>query len=168
MGDHVVVARQYQHFFVRQQLFCPGRQPVHPTKFVRILFRINRIAIRQVQPANAECASICRNDCLNVACLFVALVAGQATRYILQWKLGKNSHAVVGLLAMRFDIVAKRLNILAREGVVYAFQLLQTDNVRVCLLQPLNQIGLAGFDRIDVECCDLHEPDPFMLGFYLA
>ena len=47
---------------------------------------------------------------------------------------------------MRFDIIAKRLNLSAGESVINAFQFLQADNIGLCFFQPAQHIGQARLD----------------------
>src|SRR4051794_25636784 len=48
------------------------------------------------------------------------------------------------------DVIAERLDLLAREGVVLALDLLQADGVGRDLLEIIEQVGQALAHRIDV------------------
>ena len=72
--------------------------------------------------------------------MVVAVVAGQAGRHLVERQLGEDGDAVEGLLAVHGDVVAERLERLAREGLVHAFDLLQADDVGRALLEPGQQV----------------------------
>jgi hypothetical protein len=65
---------------------------------------------------------------------------------------------------MHGHVVAERLERLAREGVVSAFDLLQADNVGRPLLEPGLQIIHALTDGIDVPGGDSHRFSVFGRG----
>src|SRR6185437_773791 len=65
--------------------------------------------------------------------------------------------AVEGLLAMRDDVVAERLERLARERLIDAFSLLQADDIGRAILQPAHERFEPLPDRIDVPRSDAHE-----------
>ena len=75
MGDNVVVTRQHEHLFILQQILRMGSQPVHPPQLVRVLLRVDRIAVWQINRANAHNIFTGRNERFYVACLLITLVA---------------------------------------------------------------------------------------------
>src|SRR3569623_1577807 len=64
--------------------------------------------------------------------------------------------AVVGLVPVRHDVVAERLDRLARKRLIDAFDLLQADEIGLALLQPCQQMIEALAHRVDVPCRDAH------------
>src|SRR5262249_49608971 len=60
----------------------------------------------------------------------------QARRDLVEWKLRQHRNAVEGLLPVHCNIVAERLQRLARERVVDTLGFLQADHVRLPLRQP--------------------------------
>ena len=67
-----------------------------------------------------------------------------------------NGEKGAGFLAMDGDIVAKRLDRLARKGVVQTFRFLQAHDVGRPLLKPDNEAIHTLLDRVDVPGRDAH------------
>ena len=65
--------------------------------------------------------------------MVVGVVAGQPRRHLVERELRQDGDAVEGLLAVDGDVVAERLERLARKGVVDALGLLQADDVGLAL-----------------------------------
>ena len=61
--------------------------------------------------------------------LDVVVVAGEARRRLVERQARQQRDAVEALLAMNRDVVAERLDRLARKGLVDAFDFLQADDV---------------------------------------
>ena len=59
----------------------------------------------------------------------VGVVTGQSRGHVLQWEFREYRDAVEGLLPVHCNIVAQRLERLARKGFVDALGLLQEDDV---------------------------------------
>ncbi|MNL69534.1 hypothetical protein D3C87_1944050 [compost metagenome] len=57
---------------------------------------------------------------------------------------------------MRFDVIAERFDLQAREVFVDRFDFLQTDDVRIRFLQPCQQAVDPRLDAIDVPGGNLH------------
>ena len=78
--------------------------------------------------------------------MHVVVVAGQPGRDLVERQLGQQRDAVEGLLAVHGDIVAERLERLAREGLVDAFDFLQADDVRLRIpaARPAGDPAAAG------------------------
>ena len=57
---------------------------------------------------------------------------------------------------MRLDMIAKRLDLKAREVLVYRLDFLKADDVRIALLQPGAEIFDTGADAVDVPGDNLH------------
>ena len=66
----------------------------------------------------------------------VAVVARKPGGNLLERAFREDGDAVECLLAMHRDVVAERLQWLARKGFVDAFRLLQADHVRLALREP--------------------------------
>src|SRR5262249_18283486 len=86
----------------------------------------------------------------------VGLIAGQSRRHLLERKLGEERDAVEGLLPVHRNIVAERLERLAREGLIHALGLLQDNDVWPPLRKPSGQIVDPLLDGIDVPGRDAH------------
>ena len=61
----------------------------------------------------------------------IAIVAGQTLDHVLGLRFGENGNAIVGLLAMDGDIIAKPLKGFGRKLLVDALDLLQAGDVRL-------------------------------------
>ena len=94
----------------------------------------------------------------------VFVVAGEARLGFVERQPGQQRDAIEGLLAVGDYVVAERLDRLARERLVEAFDFLQADDVRRALLQPSQQQLDPLPDRIDVPGGDAHEYQFQVLG----
>ncbi len=88
--------------------------------------------------------------------MVVGVVAGQSRGHLVERELRQDRDAVEGLLPVHCDIVAERLERLAREGFVHALGLLQADDVGPPLQEPGGQVVHSLLDRIDVPGGDAH------------
>jgi hypothetical protein len=77
-------------------------------------------------PQSRTAPPVARHRRLDPARLFVAVIARQAARDILQRQFRQDRHPVEALLPMGFDVVAAILERLAREGLVDRLDLLQS------------------------------------------
>ena len=68
--------------------------------------------------------------------MIVTVVAGQADIDLVERQFGQQRDAVERLLAVDGEIIAERLERLARKGVVDAFGFLQADDVGLALGKP--------------------------------
>ena len=89
--------------------------------------------------------------------MVVGVVARQPRRDLVERQLGEHGHAVEGLLPVHRDIVAQRLNRLARKGIVDALGLLQADDVGLPLGQPGGEVINSLLYGIDVPSGDAHD-----------
>ncbi|MHC2294768.1 hypothetical protein ACVIJW_010638 [Bradyrhizobium barranii subsp. barranii] len=80
----------------------------------------------------------------------ILVVAGEARLGLVESELREQSDAVEGLLTVGDHVVAERLDLQPREGLVDAFDLLQADDVRLALLQPGQQQVDPLPDRVHV------------------
>jgi hypothetical protein len=80
----------------------------------------------------------------------VLVVAGQARPCLVKGKSGEQGDAVEGLLTVTNHVVAKRLDLQPRKGLVGALGLLQADDLRRTLFQPDEEIFEPLPYRIDV------------------
>src|SRR6478735_10166744 len=80
----------------------------------------------------------------------VLVVAGQPRLGLVEPELREQGDAVEGLLPMGDHVVAERLDLQPREGLVDAFDLLEADDVRLALLQPGQQQVDPLPDRVHV------------------
>ena len=87
----------------------------------------------------------------------VGLVSWQPRGHLLERKFGEYRDAVERLLPVHRNIVAERLERLAREGLIHALGLLQENDVRPPLGEPGGQIIDPLLDGIDVPGGDAHD-----------
>ena len=87
----------------------------------------------------------------------VLVVAGEARFGLVERQFRQQRDAIEGLLAVGDDVIAERLDLQPREGLVDAFDFLQADDVRRAFLQPGQQMLEPLPDRIDVPGGNTHE-----------
>ena len=137
-------------------------QALHPRQLVAELVGTDRIAVGQIDgghpyPPHAG---------LEVAGLLVGKIARQAGGDILDRLQAQDSDTVVALLAKRRDIVTEITHGLGREGRVLALDLLQQHDIGLGPAQPIQHVGQARVDRVDVpggdgrHGCALPRPRP--------
>jgi len=138
-------------------------QALHPGKFV-VIFRPGcRIAVRKIEPANAHWgygARIIRrrhHQGFNIARLLVCIIARQAAHHIIEGMLGEKCHAVIRFLPMNLDVVAAVFKLMEGEFFIHAFDFLQDRDIGRGFIEPFENTGQAGIDRVDVECGKFHE-----------
>ena len=105
-----------------------GGQPVHEGELIVVFLARRRIAVGQIDAREPQHARARGDHRLDVARLYVGLVARQAAGD-LERALGEDGDAVECLLPVGGDIVAERLDLGARERFVLAFELLQAKRV---------------------------------------
>ena len=93
--DNVVVTGQHHRLFRCQQARRILAKPYHPGQLVRIFFAVDRIAVWQVDRGDSDPVSASIDPGLDIACLLVRLVAGQALDNILQGKAREDGDSVV-------------------------------------------------------------------------
>src|SRR5690606_4752904 len=91
----------------------------------------------------------------NDAGLFV-FEAGNVAHDLNGVAAGQQRDAIVGFLTMKDCVVASFLDGLDRKGEVFAFKLLQAKNVRLVFGQPVEHVGQADLQGVDVPTDDLH------------
>ena len=123
---------------------------LHPGQFVIIFRTRRRIAIGQIDRGDPHRTALRRNHDFQIACLFILIIAGQAGLHFLDRIFRKDGDAVIGLLPVGLDIIAKRLDLQPREALIDRLDLLQAGHVGLGLFQPVQNIGQARLDRIDV------------------
>ena len=154
--DDVVIAHHHQPLLPFEKLPHARLQRLHPGELVIVLVARRGIAVRQVETDDAHRRlALGRDQRLDIARLLVG-EAGQAARHVLDRMLGEQRDAVIGLLPVRLGLVAHRLELEAREGVVDALDLLEPGDVRLGLLHPGQHGVEPRLDRIDVPGGDLH------------
>ena len=133
------------------------KKPLHPFDFVWIFFSVRRVAVGQVDRRHPQRAAVGRNRRLDEAGMVVGVVAGQPRRHLVELELRQDRDAVEGLLAVDRDVVAQRLDRLAREGVIDASWFPAGRRCRADRsLQPGGQVLDSLLDRIDVPGGDPH------------
>ena len=111
--NHIEIAGENQRLLRFHPLSRILKKSRHPFEFVRIFFRSDRVAIGQIEAGDAYNAMLQRHHAFEKSRMNVFVVAGQARVGFLQRKLRQQRDAVKGFLAVRHDVVAKRLNGLA-------------------------------------------------------
>jgi len=130
-------------------------QALEPGQFVGEFLRAQRIAVGQIDGGHAH-RDRGLDQGLQIAGLFIAVVAGQAAPHVRQRVFRQQGDAVVALLTVRLDVVAQVLEGLARELLVHALDLLEAGDVRIGGLNPLQHRRQAGVDRVHVPGGDAH------------
>ena len=156
LGDDVVVAHQQEGLLERQTLLRMGLEPAHPGELVGELVGADRVAVGQVEAADADDAGGDRDHRFDVAGLGVVGVAGQAAGDVLEPVLRQDGDAVEALLTVGGDVVAEALEGGEREALVDRLDLLQADEIGPRLLQPGEERVDAGLDTVDVPGHELH------------
>ncbi len=159
LGDDVEIAGQNQRLLVFDQLARVRDEPVHESELIGVFLGAGRIAVRQIDAGDPHDAFRCWDHRLDVTRLDVRLVARQAAGD-LERTLGENGDAVEGLLPVRLDVVAERLDLEARKGLVEALDLLQTQRVGCDLSQIIEQVRKPLADGIDVPGRDAQGAAP--------
>src|SRR5262249_44439622 len=88
--------------------------------------------------------------------MVVGVVAGQAIADFVKRKFRQEGNAVERFLSMNGDIVAERLERLARKRIIDAFGFLQAHDVWLALVEPGHRRIKALLDRIDIPGGDAH------------
>ena len=83
-----------------------------------------------------------------------------AANHIVNGLAGEQGDAVVGLLAREGDLVAGCLDLCLREIVVFQLQFLQAQYIGLGGGQPVEQVGQADLQRIDVPAGYFHLLNP--------
>ncbi len=124
--DDVEIAREDQRLLQPKALACVANKPLHPADLVGVFVGFRRVAIGQIDGRDDQIADLG----FDIAAMRILGIAGQAA-LALHGLLAPGQHrdAVERLLTVHCNIVAQRLDRLARERVVDALGLLQTDDV---------------------------------------
>ncbi len=133
-GMTLSVAGKNERLFQFQPTLRVGGKALHPAQFVRVLLAIDRVAIWQVERADADDAAGDGEDAFDKSSLLVRVVARQTAVDFVRFQLGKQRNAVEAFLAVRFDVIAERFDLKAREVFIDRLDLLQADDVRVRIL----------------------------------
>jgi hypothetical protein len=127
-------------------------EPAIPTQFVFICWGTDCLAVGCVNGEDTHITDSCGDHTrLRIDC-FIA----KRRAHVAQLRLRENRHAVVRLLPVITRTVTGRLQTEYRKQFVRAFGLLQTDNVRLRLLEPGKQPILSSAQRINVPRDYLH------------
>ncbi len=148
-GNDVEVAGQHQRLLVFEELARVADQPLHEGELVGVLFRVGRIAVRQIDAGEPHDAVVRRDDRLDVTRLDIGVVARQPADD-LERTLRQDRDAVESLLPMRLDVIAERLDLEPRELLVQALDLLQAERVGRDLAQIVAKMPDPLADGVDV------------------
>ncbi len=124
-------------------------QTLKPVQLVGEFLGIDRVAVRQVDRGHAH-RFRSFDQGLDITGLFIAFVTGQAAHDIRHREFGQQRNAVIALLPIRLDIIAKAFKGLAREFLVDAFDLLKTGDIGLSGFKPRQHGRQAGIDRVHV------------------
>ena len=153
--NDVIVARQYDSFFIAQKLFGTISQVLHPAEFVIEFLSGKRVAVWQIDRRHAHRVIAACQD-FNITGLVVVFIAWETTLNVFDLRAGKNCDAIIALLAMRFDLITELFDFHIWKSIGLTFDLLQTNDVAVDVFQNLNNGWQARFDGIDVPCRNFH------------
>ncbi len=126
-------------------------QPPEPLEFVLELFRIRRVALRDVCIDQADTIDLGGNETGRVLRLIV-----KAAGYFADLALCENRYTVILLLAVEDYLVAGWGKNGEREILILYLCLLNAENIRSAFGQPLEDDGCAAADGIRVERCYLY------------
>ena len=130
-----------------------GEQSLEPRQFVGKLGPRLRITVGQVDGRDQDSA----HSGLDVTGLVVGRISREcAARDHRSRTPRKDGDTVPGTLSPPDRAVARRLYGGDREGAILSLQLLQADHVRLRDGQPVDQVGQALVDVVDVEGRDPH------------
>ena len=155
--NDVEVAGEDQRLLGLEPLLRILKKPRHPFELVGIFLGSDRIAVGQIEAGDAQHAALERHHAFEEAGMGVLVVAGEARLGLVERQLRQQRDAVEGLLPVGDDVVAERLDLQPREGLVDAFDLLQADDVRLALLSQVSEKVDPLPDRIDVPGGDAHD-----------
>src|ERR1700730_1704129 len=128
--NHIVVTGEYERLLQRQKISYMRDEGIHEGELVGVFFGLRRIAVRQIDRGHADNALAVRDDRLDIPRLLVIGAARKPPRD-LDWRLGKNRHAIKTFLPMHGGIIAFRLDFQMRKRRVDAFQLLEAKDIRL-------------------------------------
>ena len=136
-----------------QQLARVGLQAPEPGQLV-VEFRPGlRIAVGQIDAADQDAA----DGGLDVARLIILRIAGQGgPRHDRLRSPRQDGDAVPGPLPAPHGVISGPPDRIGRKLRVGAFEFLQADDVGLRALEPVQQVGQAAVDVVDVEGRDLH------------
>src|SRR5690606_20100183 len=154
--DHVVVAGQYDGLFEPEQVAGVLLQPLQPRQLVGEFLRTDRVAVGCVDGCHPHRAAARRYHCLKVPGLVVVIVTRQSGPDFVERQLRQDGNAVVALLAVDGDIVAKILEDFRGKALVGRLDLLQAGDVGLCFADPARDGVEPRPDRVDVPGGDLH------------
>src|SRR3990170_3044117 len=154
--DHVEVAGDDHRLLVGEERLDVVLEPRHPCQLVDELLGPVRIAVRQVDIDETERARRDRDYRFEIARLHIVGVACEPRADLVEGEFGKQRHAVEALLPVHGDVVAEVLEDLGREGLVGAFDLLQTSDIGRGRSEPSLGGVDARLDAVDVPGGDLH------------
>ncbi len=155
VGGDVVVAAQGELRVFRQLLLQPDDQGIEPAQLVVVLVATDFLAVRHVGADDARAVDRAADQAF--------LLVGEmrvAANHIVNGLAGEQGDAVVGLLAREGDLVAGCLDLCLREIVVFQLQFLQAQHIGLGGGQPVEQVGQADLQRIDVPAGYFHLLNP--------
>jgi hypothetical protein len=132
-------------------------QPLHPGELIVELLGADRIAVGKIEAADDKAAHL-RFD---IAALQVLRIAGQAKAAQLRSQplVGsrrEDRHAVEALLPVPEAVIAGGADILDRQGLVGALDLLEAQDIRLLFLEIFDEPRQPGADAVEVVGDELH------------
>ena len=125
-------------------------QPLHPGELVGIFVAVGGIAVGQIDAGHPHHLAVGLDEGLDIARRLVLDEAGQALGLDGHGMAGEDGDAVVALLPDDREVVAEVLELQPGEALGLAFDLLEQDDVRLGLAQPVEHEPDPAADRIDV------------------
>jgi hypothetical protein len=152
--SHVEVAADCQRPVVAQLTGEDLAQGAQPLEFVGVVRMLGLTAVRHVDRPQPH-AGAGRSDRPGLR-LGEARLARQPLDDLGESDARRQRHPIPATQAVDSDLVAQGLNGVVGELVVGALGLLHAHHVGADLLQPLDEAGNAGGDRVDVPGRDPH------------
>ena len=153
--NHIVVSGENEWLLQRQKISYVRDEAIHEGELIGVFFGLRRVAVRQIDRGDADNALAVRDDRLDIARLLVIRVAGKPPRDF-DRRLGKDSDAIKTFLPVHGGIIAFRLDIQMRKHRVDAFQLLQTEDIRLGVAEIAQKMFGPLAHGIDVPRRDFH------------
>jgi len=127
-------------------------EPRHPSKLVFELVGAHLASVREVGAEDRHTVDLAADQ----PSLRVVFVVTKALNDVRDGVPADDGHSVVGLLPRDYGLVPALLNFVVREVRVGHLQLLQTQDVGLCRIEPVDYVLPARPDRVYVPRGDLH------------
>ena len=129
----------------------PGGERLQPGQLVGEFFGADGLAVGKVAAHNAHPVEGAGDDAL----LLVGKV-GNVMAHIEQRLLAQDGHAVVGFLPAEHGLVTGSFDLGQRKSLVLALEFLQAQHIRLVGRKPVEDVGEADLEGVDVPGGDFH------------